>query len=79
MEVEREDPVSATETDSQVDQELTPAVRECVVGETANENGNAQDVNEILSLMNISSDDIEGAVSDEAYESDFSDEDDYEL
>ena len=79
MEVEREDPVSATETDSQVDQELTPAVRECVVSETANENGNAQDVNEILSLMNISSDDIEGAVFDEAYESDFSDEDDYEL
>ena len=48
MEEEREDPVSATETDSQVDQELTPAVRECVVGETANENENAQDVNEIL-------------------------------
>lgn len=74
MEVEREDPVSATETDSQVDQELTPAVRERVVGETANENGNAQDVNEILSLMNI-----KGDISDEAYESDFSDEDDYEF
>lgn len=79
MEVEREDPVSATETDSQVDQELTPAVRERVVGETANENGNAQDVNEILSLRNICPDEIEGDISDEAYESDFSDENDYEF
>lgn len=35
MEVEREDPVDATETNSLDDQELPPAVRECVVGETA--------------------------------------------
>ena len=48
MEVEREDPVSPTETDSQVDQELTPAVRERVLVDTANENVNAEDVNEIL-------------------------------
>ena len=51
MEVEREDPVNTTETDSQVDQELTPAVHERVVCETANENGNAQEGNEILSLI----------------------------
>ena len=51
MEVEREDPAKTTETDSQVDQELTPAVHEHVVSETASENGNAPRVNEILSLM----------------------------
>ena len=79
MEVEREDPAKTTETDSQVDQELTPAVHEHVVSETADENGNAPGVNEILSLMTFCSDDIKGDVSDEVYESDFSDEDDHEF
>ena len=79
MEVEREDPVSATETDSQVHQEMTPAVRERVVVDTANENVNAEDVNEILSLISICPDDSEQDASDEAYESDFSDEDDFAL
>ena len=77
MDVEREDLASATETDSQVDQGLTPAVHECALGETANENGNAEEVNEILSLMNLCPDDTEGDVSDETYAPDFSDEDDY--
>ena len=39
-------------------------------------NGNVQDVSETLSLMNIYPDDIEGNISDEADEYDFSDGDD---
>ena len=76
-EAEREEPATETDPENQVEQEMimTP-VHEHVL-EAANENDNGADVNEILLLMNICPDDIEGDSDDEAYKSDFTDENDY--